>query len=102
VLTGLPIVAMGVLVVLRWPWHPRPRSLEGGPRSVAPWLVLLAAVVAWELANYLAGGTRSAHPTLSSMADALDARYLLKALLFFGWLCLGGLVVRSGAIVDPS
>lgn len=101
-MTGLPIAAMGVLVVLRWPLRARPLSLVGGPRAAAPWLVLLAAVVAWELTNYLAAGTRSAHPTLSSMADAVDAHYLSKALMFFGWLCLSALVVRSGAMVDPS
>jgi hypothetical protein len=97
VLTGVPIVAFGALAVARWPLRPRPRPLAGGPRTTVPWLVLLAAVVAWELANYLAAGARSEHPTLSSMADAVDAHFLSKALVFFGWLCLGALLLRLGS-----
>jgi hypothetical protein len=96
VMTGAPVVALGALAVAGWPLHPRPQPLAGGPRTAVPWLVLLAAVVAWELANYLAAGARSSHPTLSSMSDALDAHYASKALVFFGWLCLGALVVCDG------
>jgi hypothetical protein len=53
--------------------------------------------VAWELAEYLARGSRGQHPTLSSMADALDRPYLVKALVFFGWLWLGLCIVRRGS-----
>jgi hypothetical protein len=57
---------------------------------------LAAAIVVWELVDYAARGSRGAHPTLSSMADALDRFYVLKAALFFGWLSFGALVVRLG------
>jgi len=99
IVTALPIVGLAVLAVARWPWHPRP--LEAAPPARGPhpyraWVAVLAAIVVWELAEYVARGSRGAHPTLSSMADALDRDYLLKAVVFFGWLCLGALIVRKG------
>ena len=99
VVTALPIVGLAVLTVARWPWHPRP--LEAAPPARGPhpyraWVALFAAIVVWELAQYVARGSRGAHPTLSSMADALDRHYLLKAVVFFGWLCLGAFIVRQG------
>ncbi len=105
-LTALPIVALAVLVVVRWPLRPRPAA---APSDVAhpyrAWVVLFAAVVAWELAEYAARGSRADHPTLSSMADAVDRYYLLKALLFFLWLYLGAAIVRRGRparVPEPS
>jgi hypothetical protein len=86
-----------VAAVARWPARPRPRPVRAGTHPYLPWLALAAVVVAWELANYLARGARGAHPTLSSMADALDRHYALKALIFFGWMCLGAWVVHLGA-----
>jgi hypothetical protein len=96
VMTAVPIVLMAVLAVARWPAHPRPRPVADGTHPYLPWLALVAVVVAWELATYLAHGPRGSHPTLSSMADALDHHYPLKALVFFGWLCLGASVLRLG------
>ena len=72
-----------------------------GGHPYRAWVVLLSAAVAWELAEYLARGSRGAHPTLSSMADVVDRYYLLKALVFFGWLCLGACIVRRGAQALP-
>ena len=100
VMTALPISLMAVLAVARWPAHPRPRPVPAGTHPYLPWLALVTAVVAWELATYLAHGPRGSHPTLSSMADALDHHYLLKALVFFGWLCLGASVLRLGTQTD--
>lgn len=106
--TAIPIVALVVLAVVRWPRRPQPQPqpLEGevvarGGHPYRAWVVLLAAAVTWELAEYLARGSRDAHPTLSSMADALDRHYLLKALVFFGWLCLGACIVRRGSQALP-
>jgi len=102
--TALPIAALAVLVLARWPLRPRsavPPEIRGG-HPYRAWVVLLAAVVAWELAEYLARGNRGAHPTLSSMTDAVDRYDVLKALVFFGWLCLGGLIVRRGTQTRPS
>ena len=57
--------------------------------------------MAWELAEYAARGSRADHPTLSSMADAVDRYYVLKAVVFFLWLCLGAAIVRQGRAAGP-
>jgi hypothetical protein len=71
---------------------------EEGPRHpYLGWVVLVGLIVAWELVMYLVRGSRSAHPTLSSMADAFDRyNYGLKALACFAWLWLGTAIVRAG------
>ena len=113
VVTAIPIVALAVLVVVRWPWRPRPlvlplpESREAGMAARAShrfraWAVLLAAVVTWELVEYLARGSRREHPTLSSIADAVDRSYVLRAAVFFGWLCLGACILRRGARAIPG
>ena len=97
--TAVPRVALVVLAVARWPAHPEPLVLPETQRArhpYRPWAVLSAAVVAWEVVEYLSRGSRGAHPTLSSMADALDRHYVGTAALFFGWVCLGALIVRRG------
>lgn len=102
VMTALPIAAVVVGAVWSWPAHPvRPESLveEGRPPPRHPyraWVLLLTVVVAWELAEYLWRGSRGAHPTLSSMADALDAHTAAKGVAFFAWLWSGAAVVRAG------
>jgi hypothetical protein len=99
VVTALPIVVLVVLAFVRWPARPQPLVLPVPQRvrhPYRPWAVLVVVVVAWELVEYLARGSRGAHPTLSSMADALDRHYLGTAVLFFAWLCLGALIVRCG------
>jgi hypothetical protein len=105
VMTGLPIAALAVLVATRWPLRNPPSKLAVPDRRTHPyraWGALLAVLVAWELAQYLAPGARDAHPTVSSMADALDRHYALKALVFFGWLTLGALISLKGAQTDAS
>jgi hypothetical protein len=101
VLTAIPIAALAVAVVVRWPLHPLraggTRWPVAGRRGLVPWVVLVAAVVAWELVEYLAPGSRSVHPTLSSMADALDRRVVVKAVVFAAWLWLCVLVVLAGS-----
>jgi hypothetical protein len=109
VVTALPIVALAVLVLVRWPLRPqprtRPRPLEPTPGEGTrtrhahpwrPWVVLAAVIVVWEVAEYAARGSRADHPTLSSMLDAVDRSYGLKALVFFLWLSLGAAIVRRG------
>jgi hypothetical protein len=96
-LTALPIVALVVLVVIRWPLRARPAAPPPGVRHpYRAWVILFAAIVAWELAEYAARGSRADHPTLSSMADAVDRYYLLKAVFIFLWLYLGAAIVRRG------
>jgi hypothetical protein len=97
--TAAPMVALVVLAVARWPAHPEPLPLPEAQQArhpYRPWVVLCAVVVAWELAEYLARGSRGAHPTLSSMLDALDRQYVGEAALFFCWLWLGALIVERG------
>jgi len=103
-LTAVPIGVLAVLVVARWPLRPQPLrapSVTGVGHPYRAWVVLLGAAVAWELAQYFARGSRGGHPTLSSMADALDRHYFAKALVFFGWLCLGVCIVRRGSRARP-
>lgn len=102
VLTGLPIVAMAVLVCVRWPLRTRKvrtasafSSTTGHP--YLPWVALAVVFVAWELFNYLVHGSRANHPTFSSITDAIDRFYLLKALLFLGWLAAALVIVRRGS-----
>jgi hypothetical protein len=98
VVTALPMVVLAVFAVARWPLHPRPPETAAtmGGQTMRAWVALAVAVVGWELAAYFARGSRGAHPTLSSMADAVDRHYGLKALVFFGWLCLGAWIIEAG------
>ena len=97
ILTALPILGLAVLVVIRWPLRPRPRRIAAdGAHPFRAWVVLFAAIVLWELADYAARGSRADHPTLSSMLDAVDRFFVLKTLLFFAWLCLGVAILRKG------
>ena len=101
IVTALPIIAVAVLVVLRWPLRPRPLRVDSGRGEAShpwrAWVILFGALVAWELADYAARGSRADHPTLSSMADAVDRYFVLKAIVFFLWLALGVAIVRKGA-----
>jgi hypothetical protein len=95
--TALPIVALAVLVVVRWPLRPHPlRAEPGAGHPWRAWVILFGALVAWELYEYVARGSRADHPTFSSMLDAVDRTYVLKAIVFFLWLFLGAAIVRRG------
>jgi hypothetical protein len=99
VMTAIPIAALAVGVVWQWPARVVPVRLRGDDVPDHPyrlWVVLFAVFIAWELFNYLAHGSRAEHPTLSSMSDAVDRYYPLKALVFFGWLRLGWAIMRRG------
>ena len=111
ILTGLAIVAMAVLVCVSWPLRTRKvraAARAGGPAADSataarsghpylPWLGLLLVFVVWELFNYLVHGTRANHPTFSSITDAIDRTYLLKTLMFLGWLALGWVILARGS-----
>ena len=103
VLTGLAVVGMAVLVIVRWPLRPRrprparPARPATGAHPYMPWLIVLVVFVAWELFNYLVHGSRADHPTLSSITDANDRFYILKALLFLGWMAAALVIVRQGS-----
>jgi hypothetical protein len=95
--TAVPIVVLLVLVLVLWPLRARPLQL--GPDAGHPWrawVCVFAAIVVWELAEYAARGSRADHPTFSSMLDAVNRFYGLKAIVFFLWLYLGAAIVRRG------
>lgn len=95
VMTGIPIALLGVSAIARWPLRPVPVRAPG-PHPYREWIVVGVAILVWEIVVYTARGSRAAHPTFSSMVDAVDRFYLLKALLFFGWLCVCAVVLRAG------
>jgi hypothetical protein len=95
VMTAIPIILLGTLAVARWPLHPRPVR-PSGRHPFRAWIILGVAMLAWELAVYAARGSRADHPTLSSMVDAVDRYYVLKFVLFFGWLCVCAFVLLAG------
>jgi hypothetical protein len=97
VLTGLAIVVMVVLVIVCWPLHTARPTAPAAAHPYRPWVLLLVVFTAWELFNYLVHGSRADHPTFSSITDANDRFYVLKALLFFGWMAAGWSIVRQGA-----
>jgi hypothetical protein len=102
--TALPIAAVTVLAIAHWPLRSRPGSqpavvpegVNARGHPLRAWIVLVAVVVGFELFEYLAPGSRGAHPTVSSMADAVDRSRGLKAVVFLAWLCLGVAIVCAG------
>lgn len=94
-------IGLAVVVVVAQasaPGSHRWRRLDGAEArttlaSAAPWLALVVVVLAWELFSFFAG-PRAAHPTVSSMYDALARWRVTKAVAFFAWLALGWYLVR--------
>jgi hypothetical protein len=117
VVTAVPLVALVVVVIVQLRSSqlgraaPRPgraapstasetgqlwQRMPAGPPaagSAVPWVVVLAALVAWELIALFAG-TRSAHPTVSSIYDILAQWRAAKAAVLLAWLALGWYLVR--------
>jgi hypothetical protein len=89
--TAVPLAAGAVVTVhsLRSPTERRPFEW----RAALPWLVLLGAVVAWELITFFAVA-RATHPTLSSLYDTAARHEAAKAAVAFCWLLLGWELVR--------
>jgi hypothetical protein len=68
-------------------------SLDIPRRAATPWVVLLGALVAWQLAAYFQH-PRSDHPTLSSLTNtALDPRPV-RLLAFAAWTLAAGWLAR--------
>jgi hypothetical protein len=91
-------VAAPVIVALALALRPSSRAPTRSPGSArsgaAVWIVLGAAAVAWQLAAYWSS-PRSAHPTLSVIADEIMSVRPGRALVFLCWLALGGVLVAS-------
>lgn len=62
--------------------------------SVLPWVVVLAAIVGWELVE-LFSKPRSLHPTISSVMDSLLSTHPSRFVGYLVWLVLGWLLVRD-------
>lgn len=103
ILTGFAILGMAVLVAVRWPLGTRKVRAatrptgDGHGHPYLPWLGLLVVFTVWELFNYLVHGTRADHPTFSSITDAIDRYYVLKAVLFLSWMAAAWVIVRRGS-----
>lgn len=99
VMTAIPIALLVALAIARWPLRPTPVRAPGH-HPYRAWAVVGVAILLWEIVVYTARGSRAAHPTFSSMVDAVDRYYVLKAILFFAWLCVCAVVVRAGTPVE--
>ena len=101
VVTALGIGAIVVLYLVNLAQAPRrigtiaDNSRQSPTNAVSPslfgvvaWALLAAAVIGFELANYLLL-PRHAHPTLSSFLTVLAAHAWTRGLCFVAWLALG-------------
>ena len=90
-MVAVPIV-IAVVLAARQPSHRRgsePTTAVSAPRrGTAVWVVLLVALVAWELLE-LFSSPREAHPTLSSVADTIMSVHVGRAAMFALWLAAG-------------
>jgi hypothetical protein len=95
VLTFVPAVLVLVLTL-----RPKARFTVGlaeprpSWRTLLAWVAAAAAVVGWELSE-LFSQPRQAHPTLSSIINALLSTHPSRFLGFLAWLLLGWLMVRD-------
>jgi len=102
VVVAIPIAAFAVAVSVTWPASTREVRLPVDKGSYAPWMSLFVVTALWELFCYLAPGTRAEHPTFSSMTDAIDRYFPLKALMVLTWLSLGWMILRRGRKAGPT
>jgi hypothetical protein len=98
------VVTVGIVTlvaVAAWQrLHPIPPPIARRPAAASEipqahwgfWITALLLVGGWELFCY-AGAPRSAHPTLSSLVDALTVHPVGRGLAFLGWLAFGWYVV---------
>jgi hypothetical protein len=87
------LVSSAALIVLARVWRRRAAALGPEDRPDANeglwvWVVILVAVLAWELISFI-GHPREAHPTISSITDSMQAEHVLRWLFFGGWLAIG-------------
>ncbi|HVC14210.1 MAG TPA: hypothetical protein VND62_05050 [Acidimicrobiales bacterium] len=83
----------GILVLQRvrpaGPWR-RLDPMRPEPGGTAlPWALVIALLVAVELADYFHGGPRADYPTISSGLDGLYHDRAVKAAVWFVWLTAG-------------
>jgi hypothetical protein len=84
--TAAVVAAGGVAAAAGWRWM-RPLRHLGEPPTTLPWVVLLVAGAAWQLAAYLQA-PRKAHPTISALANAAFDSHPTRAVAFLLWLAV--------------
>jgi hypothetical protein len=96
----IAVVGSGVIAIA-WglaTWRRCGRAFGSAPpietRGMIGWLLIAAAVAAWQLAAYLQQ-PRADHPTMSSLTNALLDAHGVRALAFAVWLLL---VTRLAAL----
>ena len=93
--TALPILALLAGAVHRgWsrPRMPVARRRRLRPGAAAVWVILIGAVIAVQLLNFVAE-PREIYPTLSSLAQEVLDLYPLRAAMFVGWIGAGWYLV---------
>jgi hypothetical protein len=100
VLVAIPALVV-LVVAVRTPGTGRTGSADTPSRgSVAIWLGLVVAAAVWELIAYFSS-PRSAHPTLSVIADEVMSVRPGRALVFALGLALGWVLVRGSRAAQP-
>jgi hypothetical protein len=98
VLVAIPALLGLVVATMRTSDPVRTDSPSRG--SAAIWLGLVVVATGWEL-NALFSSPRSAHPTLSVIADDVMSVRPGRALVFVLWLALGWVLVRRPRATRP-
>jgi hypothetical protein len=99
VLVAIPAL-LGLALATRTPGTTRTDSADASWRgSAAIWLGLVAIAAVWEL-SALFSSPRSAHPTLSVIADSVMSVHPGRALVFVLWLALGWVLVRGSRVTN--
>lgn len=90
----LGVMAAAALAVGSAWWRPRRRAAgPSGHVGLGPWLVVLGALLTWELVAFSLS-PRPTHPTLSSITDAALGPRPLEAAAFVIWLASGRRLAR--------
>jgi len=94
VLVAVPAL-LGLVAATRTSGSMRTESADASWRgSAAIWLGLVVVAAGWEL-NAFFSSPRSAHPTLSNIADTAMSVQPGRAVVFALWLALGWALVRG-------
>ena len=100
VLVAIPAV-LALVLAMRPSETVRTDSADAPTRgSAAVWIGLVVLATGWELWAYFSS-PRSAHPTLSVIADNVMSVRPGRALVFALWLALGWVLVRGSRAVHP-
>jgi hypothetical protein len=92
---------VGLAVAMRTAGTGRTAAADASERGAAAiWIGLFVVAAAWELNAYFSS-PRSAHPTLSVIADNVMSVQPGRALVFGLWLALGWVLVRGARAAQP-